>query len=52
MPMLDVILLLPSCEIKAPQQTGTILMPCVTLLEFQAIYLSSRARNESCAQRW
>jgi len=52
MPMLDVILLLPSCDIKGPQLTGIILMPCATLLEFQAICLSSRTWNESCAQHW
>jgi len=52
MPMLDVILLLPGCDIKGPQLTGINLMPCATPLEFQAIYLSSRTRNESCAQRW
>jgi hypothetical protein len=52
MPMLSVILLLPSCDAEGPQPTGIILTRCATLLEFQDVSLSSRSENESCAQCW
>jgi len=51
-PVLGVILLLPGCDAEDPQPTGIILMSCATLLEFQAVLLSSRTENESWAQCW
>ena len=35
---------LPGSHTEVPQTTGTILTPCTTLPEFQAVFLSSRDR--------
>jgi uncharacterized lipoprotein YajG len=52
MSVLSVILLLAGCDFEGPQPTGIILTPCATLLEFQAVSLSSNTENEGCAWHW